>query len=60
MTDLLWTRDLGARATVLLAHGAGAPMDSSFMTRIADGLAARGLSVARFEFGYMEIGRAHV
>ena len=53
MTDLLWTRDLGARATVLLAHGAGAPMDSSFMTRIADGLAARGLSVARFEFGYM-------
>jgi uncharacterized protein len=53
MTDLLWSRELGARATVLLAHGAGAPMDSSFMTRIAEGAAARGLAVARFEFGYM-------
>jgi len=53
MTDLLWTRELGARATVLLAHGAGAPMDSSFMNRIAEGLAARGIAVARFEFGYM-------
>ncbi len=53
MTDLIWTRELGARATIVLAHGAGAPMDSSFMTRIAEGLAARGLAVARFEFAYM-------
>lgn len=53
MTDLLWTVEPGARATVLLAHGAGAPMDSSFMNRIAEGLAAEGLAVARFEFGYM-------
>ena len=53
MTDLLWTAEANARATLLLAHGAGAPMDSSFMTRIAEGLAARGVAVARFEFGYM-------
>ena len=53
MTDLIWTRELGARATIVLAHGAGAPMDSSFMNRIAEGLAARGLAVARFEFAYM-------
>ncbi len=53
MIDLLWSRELDARVTLLLAHGAGAPMDSSFMTRIAEGLAARGVAVARFEFGYM-------
>ncbi len=39
--------------TIALAHGAGAPMDSPFMHRVAGGLAARGLSVARFEFPYM-------
>ena len=53
MPDLLWTVAAQPRATLLLAHGAGAPMDSSFMTRIAEGLAERGLTVARFEFGYM-------
>ncbi len=53
MTDLLWTRADDARATLLLAHGAGAPMDAPFMTRIAEGLAARGVAVARFEFAYM-------
>jgi predicted alpha/beta-hydrolase family hydrolase len=42
-----------ARATVLLAHGAGAPMDSASMTATAKALAAEGLRVARFEFGYM-------
>jgi predicted alpha/beta-hydrolase family hydrolase len=39
--------------TVLLAHGAGAPMDSPAMTGSARALAAVGLRVARFEFGYM-------
>jgi predicted alpha/beta-hydrolase family hydrolase len=53
MPDFLWTADPHARATLLLAHGAGAAMDSSFMTRIAEGLSARGIAVARFEFGYM-------
>lgn len=53
MTDLLWTRGDAPRATLILAHGAGAPMDASFMNRIAEGLAERGLAVARFEFAYM-------
>ena len=39
--------------TVVLAHGAGAPMDSAFMNTIARDLAAGGVRVARFEFPYM-------
>src|ERR1700761_4927050 len=39
--------------TLILAHGAGAPMDSPFMERIAHGLAAAGVRVARFELPYM-------
>ncbi len=44
-----------ARATriVVLAHGAGAPMDTPFMTAMAEGLAGEGFRVARFEFLYM-------
>jgi len=42
-----------APATVLLAHGAGAPMDSPFMAAIAGGLAQQGWRVVRFEFAYM-------
>jgi predicted alpha/beta-hydrolase family hydrolase len=41
------------KATLLLAHGAGAPMDAAAMNAIARALAAVGLRVARFEFGYM-------
>ncbi len=40
-------------ATVMLAHGAMAAMDSPFMETMAGLLAARGLSVVRFEFAYM-------
>jgi predicted alpha/beta-hydrolase family hydrolase len=42
-----------ARHTILLAHGAGGPMDSAAMTALADALAGAGFRVARFEFGYM-------
>ena len=38
---------------LLLAHGAGAPMDSPFMAAMAVGLADRGWQVLRFEFPYM-------
>ncbi|MGI8927301.1 MAG: alpha/beta family hydrolase [Tepidiformaceae bacterium] len=38
---------------VVLAHGAGAPMDSGFMEAFAEGLAGGGLRVLRFEFAYM-------
>lgn len=53
----LWTqaREIEGRAaaTLLLAHGAGAPMDSDFMNEMAQCLAAEGVSVMRFEFPYM-------
>jgi predicted alpha/beta-hydrolase family hydrolase len=42
-----------AKATLLLAHGAGAPMDSAAMNAITKALAQVDLRVARFEFGYM-------
>jgi predicted alpha/beta-hydrolase family hydrolase len=48
----------GAKSTLLLAHGAGAPMDSSFLARAAAGLASRGIRVVRFEFPYMARRRA--
>lgn len=41
------------RATLVLAHGAGAPMDSAFMEKIARDLGGRGFRVVRFEFPYM-------
>ena len=43
----------GRSGTLILAHGAGAPMDSEWMTGMAERLAARGVSVLRFEFPYM-------
>ena len=46
-----------ATLTVALAHGAGAPMDSAFMSFFAGGLAAHGFRVARFEFPYMAARR---
>ncbi len=55
---LLWDRPTGAsEATLILAHGAGAPMDSDFMNLMAQKLAARGLTVVRFEFDYMAARR---
>lgn len=42
---------------IVLAHGAGAPMDSPSLNTLAAGLAAEGLRVARFEFPYMRSRR---
>ena len=52
-TDFLRNGPEGTRATILLAHGAGAPMDSASMSAAAEALAAENLSVVRFEFAYM-------
>ena len=57
MTDFLFDGREDATTTVLLAHGAGAPMDSASMSAAADALAGVGLRVARFEFGYMAARR---
>ncbi|MBO6902671.1 MAG: alpha/beta hydrolase [Rhizobiaceae bacterium] len=58
MTDFLFDGPEAAPATILLAHGAGAPMDSKSMTAAAEALARCGLRVARFEFGYMAARRS--
>jgi len=42
------------RSAVLLAHGAGFSMDSPWMRRVAEGLAARGFPVLRFNYPYRE------
>lgn len=55
--DFLYDGPSDARATMLLAHGAGAAMDSSGMTALAEVIASEGLRVARFEFGYMAARR---
>lgn len=55
--DFLLDGPEDAPITLLLAHGAGAPMDSPAMSAVAGALAALGLRVARFEFGYMAARR---
>lgn len=57
-TSFLFDGPEDARVTILLAHGAGAPMDSASMTASAKALAAEGFRVARFEFGYMAARRS--
>ncbi len=46
-----------ARPALVLAHGAGAPMDSPFMQELATLVAAEGVRVVRFEFPYMATRR---
>lgn len=55
--DLLVDGPDGADVTIVLAHGAGAPMDSPFMNAMSTRLTARGHRVARFEFPYMAARR---
>jgi len=55
--DFLFDGPEDARITIMLAHGAGAPMDSASMNATAKALAAAGLRIARFEFAYMAARR---
>lgn len=57
MTELLWDVPDSFETTVLLAHGAGAAMDSPGMNDVAAVLVSRGIRVARFEFAYMAARR---
>lgn len=47
----------GEGPTYVLAHGAGAAMDSPGMNAVAERLVARGIRVVRFEFAYMAARR---
>ncbi|MDA0306758.1 MAG: alpha/beta fold hydrolase [Proteobacteria bacterium] len=51
--EILFNGADDAPLTIALAHGAGAMMDSPFMTAFAEGLAVAGYRAARFEFPYM-------
>ena len=58
MDNLLVSGADSAPLRVLLAHGAGAGMDSPFMAAMADGLVEQGWQVLRFEFPYMQRQRS--
>jgi len=45
--------DDSAKRTFLFAHGAGGPMRTPWMTKVAKGIAEHGIRVVRFEFPYM-------
>ena len=51
--QLIENGDSQAETILILAHGAGAPMDSGFMEAMAKGIAECGSRVIRFEFDYM-------
>jgi predicted alpha/beta-hydrolase family hydrolase len=50
----------GARAGLVLGHGAGAGMRHVFLDDVAHALADRAIATLRYEFPYMAAGRARV
>ena len=56
--QLTWYEAADAAATLVLAHGAGAGQKSAWMVKAAQALAARGISVATFDFPYMAAGKS--
>ncbi|MGP3699392.1 alpha/beta hydrolase family protein [Rhodobacter sp. NSM] len=55
--DFIEDGPAGAAITLLLAHGAGAGMESAGLNALAKALAGGGIRVLRFEFGYMAARR---
>ena len=55
--EILFDGPEDAATTVVLAHGAGAPMNTTWMNTVARGLASPEVRVARFEFPYMRARR---
>ena len=51
--DLIWDGSPQATWTLILAHGAGAPLHSEYMQYFAQRLANQGIQVGRFNFPYM-------
>ena len=51
--SIVWSGRPSSGPVLVLAHGAGAAMDSRFMDFFAEELAAGGVPTARFEFPYM-------
>lgn len=57
VSGLLRKPDEPSGIGLVLGHGAGADMNSPFMQAFAEGLAARGHAVLRFNFPYKELRR---
>lgn len=57
MTQFLDDGPSHASVRLVLAHGAGAPMTSPFMSAIAGLIGRQGVAVTRFEFAYMAARR---
>ncbi len=55
--EFLFDGSVDPELTLVLAHGAGAPMNSPFMEFMAKAIAGDGVRVARFEFPYMRARR---
>jgi predicted alpha/beta-hydrolase family hydrolase len=57
--EVSWLADgpSDAETIVVLAHGAGSPMDSPYMEAFAEGLAAAEVRVVRFNFLYSQAGK---
>lgn len=53
----LWQRPEESRASLMLAHGAGAGMKQRFLEATSTGLGRRGIATLRYQFPYMEAGR---
>jgi hypothetical protein len=53
LDNILIDGNVEAKTLLILAHGAGAPMDSIFMNTIVKGIIEREIFVIRFEFPYM-------
>jgi hypothetical protein len=53
-----WVIAKSAKAQLILAHGAGAGMESEFMTSMAQNLADQGVNVGLFDFEYMQQAKA--
>jgi predicted alpha/beta-hydrolase family hydrolase len=56
----LWDAPARPKASIVLAHGAGVGMAHASMQKLAEGLAARGIAVLRYNFPYMERGSKRV
>lgn len=53
----LLVRPSGARALLVLGHGAGSGMEHPFLASVAEGLARRGVATLRYRFPYRESGK---
>jgi predicted alpha/beta-hydrolase family hydrolase len=49
-----YARPIGARSTIVVAHGAGAGLDHPFMVGFTRGMNDEGVATLRFNFPYME------